>query len=131
MNSVASWTRLTSHKPQQKCIHCNSVPTDKFDKTKYGENTVVNQMLENDEQNIICNKYHNAVFRESLVTCLTCKKTMKKKLTLKLDMNKYSSLQNKIPEMLKSKRTNSNICKSYHLQLQPKCTCMCCSTDVY
>ena len=46
MNSVASWTRLTSNEPQQKCIHCNSVPTDKyltfdktyltFDKTKYG-----------------------------------------------------------------------------------------------
>ena len=37
-NSVASWTRLTSNEPQQKCIHCNSVPTDKFltfDKTKY------------------------------------------------------------------------------------------------
>ena len=29
-NSVASQMRLTSHKPQQKCIHCNSVPTDKF-----------------------------------------------------------------------------------------------------
>ena len=27
-NSVASWMRLTSYKPQQKCIHCNSVPTD-------------------------------------------------------------------------------------------------------
>ena len=38
MNSVASQTRLTSNEPQQKCIHCNTVPTDKFltlDKTKY------------------------------------------------------------------------------------------------
>ena len=46
-NSVESWMRLTSHKPQQKCIHCNSVPTDKFltfDKTKYGENSIVSQM---------------------------------------------------------------------------------------
>ena len=66
VNSVASQTRLTSHKPQQKCIHCNSVPTDKFltfNKTKYGENILVNQMKENDEQNIICNKCHNAIFR--------------------------------------------------------------------
>ena len=49
-NSVTSWTRLTSYKPQQKCIHCNSVPTDKFltfDKTKYGQNTIVSQMKEN------------------------------------------------------------------------------------
>ena len=99
INSVASWIRLTSHKPQQKCIHCNSVPTDKFltfDKTKYGENTLVNQMTENDEQNIICNKCHNAILRESLVTCLTCDKTMKKMFTLKFDMDKYSSLENTI-----------------------------------
>ena len=81
LNSVASWTRLTSHKPQQKFIHCNSVPTDNFltfDKTKYGENTIVNQITENDEQNIIRNKCHNVIFRECLVTCLTCDKTMKK-----------------------------------------------------
>ena len=40
---VPSWIRLTSHKPQQKCINCNSVPTDKFltfDNTKYGENSI-------------------------------------------------------------------------------------------
>ena len=117
INSIASWIRLISHKPQQKCIHCNSVPTDNFltfDKTKYGENTLVNQMTENDEQNIICNKCHNAILRESLVTCLTCDKTMKKMLTLKFDMDKYSSLENTILEMLKSNRTNHYICKSCH-----------------
>ena len=68
INSVTSQIRLTSHKLQQKCIHCNSVPTDKFltfDKTKYGENTLVNQMTENDEQNIICNKCHNTILRVS------------------------------------------------------------------
>ena len=81
INSVASQTRLTSHKPQQKCIHCKSVPTEKFitfDKTKHGENIIVNQMTENDEQNIICNKCDSAILRESLVTCLTCDITMKK-----------------------------------------------------
>ena len=58
-NSFASQMRLTSHKPQQKCIHCNSVSTDKFltfDKKKYGESSIVSQMRENDEQKIICNK---------------------------------------------------------------------------
>ena len=134
INSVASWTRLTSQKPQQKCIHCNNVLTDKFltfEKKKYGENTIVNQMTENDEQNIICNMCHNAIFSKSLVTCLTCDKTMKIMFTLKFDMDKYSSLENKTPEMLKSNRTNCNICKSCHLQLQPKCTCVCCITDVH
>ena len=114
-NSVASQIRLTSHKPQQKCIHCNSVPTDKFltfDKTKYGENS-------NDEQNIICNRCHNTILRQCLVTCLTCDKTMKKMLTLKFDMDKYSLLENKTQQMLNTNRTNCYICKTCHLQLQP------------
>ena len=82
-------------------------------------------MKQNVEQNIICNKCHNAILRESLVTCLTCGKTMNKMSTYKFDMNKYSSLQNEILEMPKSQRTNSYICKSCHLQLQPKFTCLC------
>ena len=57
------------------------------------KNTLVNQMTENDEQNIICKKCHNAILRESLVTYLTCDKTMKKMLTLKFYMDKYSSLE--------------------------------------
>ena len=81
MNTVASQIQLTSNKPQQKCIHCNIVCTDKFlafNKTKYGQNTIVSQMIENNEQNIICNKCHNAFYRESLVTCLICIKTVQK-----------------------------------------------------
>ena len=81
MNTVASWIWLTSNEPQQKCIHCNIVCTEKFltfNKTKYGQNTIVSQMIENDAQNIICNKCHNAICRESLVTCLICTKTVKK-----------------------------------------------------
>ena len=66
MNSVALCIKLTSHKPQQICIHCNTVPTGKyltFDNTKYGQNTIVSQMTENHQQNIICNKCHNAICR--------------------------------------------------------------------
>ena len=88
-------------------------------------------MTENDEQNIICNKCHNEILRESLVTCLlTCDKTMKKMFTLKFDMDKYFLLENMTQELLKSNRTNCYICKSCHLQLQPKCTCVFCNTDV-
>ena len=36
-----------------------------------------------------------AILREFLVTCLTCDKTMKRMLTLKFDMGKYSSLERK------------------------------------
>ena len=52
-------------------------------------------MTENDEQKIICNKSHNTMLRQSLVTCLTCDKTIKKMLTLKFDMDNYSLLENK------------------------------------
>ena len=87
MNSVASCMTLTSNEPQQKCIHCNTVSTGKFltfDKTKYGQNTIVSQMTEIDEENIMCNKCHNAICRESLVTCLTCTKTMKKNVYIEI-----------------------------------------------
>ena len=87
MNSVALCIKLTSHKPQQTCIHCNIVPTGKyltFDKTKYRENTIVSQMTEKDKQNIICNMCHNAICRETLVTFLRCTKTIKKYLYIKI-----------------------------------------------
>ena len=130
MNSVASEIRLTCNEPQQKCIHCNRVPTDKFltfDKTKYGQNLIVSQMKENVEQNIICNKFHNAICRESLVTCLICRKTMKEISILKFDMNKYPSLQDNILEMAKSQRSNCFICKSCHIHFQQKIACVCCN----
>ena len=121
MKSVTSCMRLTSNEPQQKCMYSNTVPTGTyltFDKTKYGQNTIVSQMTENDEQNIICNKCHNAICRESLVTCLTCTKTMKKMCTLKFGMNRYFSLEHNIQEMAKSQKTNSYTCKSCHEELQ-------------
>ena len=93
MNSVASQIQFTSNKPQQKCIHCNIICTEKFliiNKTKYGQNIIVSQMIENDTQYMICNKYHNTICRESLVTCLICTKTEKKMCTVKCDINTYS-----------------------------------------
>ena len=123
MNSVASQIQLTSNEPQQKCIQCNIVCTEKFlifNKTKYGQNTIASQMLENDTRNIICNKCHTAIYRESLVTCLICTKTVKKNCTLKFDINTYSSLENNIQEMAKSQKTNSYICKACHGELQQK-----------
>ena len=132
-NSVASQRRLTSHKPQQKCIHCNSVPTDTFltfDKTKYGENSIVSQMTENDEPKIICNKCHNTMLRQSLVKFLTCDKTMKKMLALKFDMDKYSLLENKMTTNAENKQNEllymqelplTTPTKMYMCVLQHKC----------
>ena len=81
MNSVASQILLTSHEPKQKCIHCNTLCTEKFlifNKAKYGQNAIVSQMIQHDIQDIICNKCHNAICRESLVTGLICTKTVEK-----------------------------------------------------
>ena len=100
MNNVVSCTRLTSNEWQQKCVHCNRVPKNKFITFDKRNMDKIQLSIEwNDEQNIICNKCHNAICRQSLVTCLTCRKTMKKKCTLKFDINKYSPLQNEILEM--------------------------------
>ena len=127
MNSVALCIKLTSHKPQQTCIHCNTVPTGKYltsDKTKYGENTIVSQMIEKDQQSIICNKCHNAICKETLVTCVICTKTMTKICTLKFDSNRYTSLEQNIQEMAKSHITNCYICKSCHQELKQKMMCV-------
>ena len=71
-------------------------------------------------------------FSESLLLhVLHVTKNEKKMFTLKFNIDKYSSLENKTREMLKSNRTNCYICKSCHLQLQLKCTCVHCNTDVH
>ena len=130
MNSVALCIKLTSQKPQQTCNHCNTVPTGKyltFDKTKYGENTIVHQMTEKDQQNIICNKCHSAICKETLVTCVRCTKTMTKIFTLKFDIKRYTSLEQNIQEMAKSHKTNCYRCKSCHEELQQKNDGVCCN----
>ena len=86
-------------------------------------------MIGNDEQNIICNKCHNAICRESLVTCLICTKTVKNMCTLEFDINTYSSLENNIQEMAKSQKTNPYICKSCHVELQQNLH-VCVVTDI-
>ena len=84
-------------------------------------------MIEKDQQNIVCNKCHNAVCKETLllVTCVICTKTMTKICTLKFDSNRYTSLEQNIQEMVKSHKTNCCICKSCHEELQQKVTCVC------
>ena len=77
-------------------------------------------MIENDAENIICNKCHNEICRESLATGLICMKTVKQNCTFKSDINTCSSLGNNIQEMAESQKTNSYICQSCHVELQQK-----------
>ena len=62
----------------------------------------------------ICNKSHNAICRESLLTCLICTKSVTKKCTLKFDINTYSSLENNIQAMAKI-----SVNKLLHMQKLP------------
>ena len=68
-------------------------------------------MTEKDQQHIICNKCHNAICKETLVTCLKCTNTITKIQTLKFDINRYTSLEQHIKDMAKSHKTNCYICK--------------------
>ena len=68
-------------------------------------------------------------FSKSLVTCLTCGKTMKKMCTFKSDMNKYFSLQ-------KADARNAKITEKKFLHMQelplttPTKIYMCVSTQI-
>ena len=128
INSVASWIQLTSNEPQQKCIHFNTLCTEKFlifNKAKYGQNIIVSQMIENVTQNIIHNKCHNAICRESLVTCLICTKLWKK-LYIETWYQHIPSLEKNIQEMAKSQKTTLKYAKAAMLNCN-KMTCVCCN----
>ena len=86
-------------------------------------------MKENDEQNIICNKCHNAICRESLVTCLTCMKMMKNMCTLKFDMNKYSLLKKNIQEWQNHRKPTLTYAKAAMYNCNKKLH-MCVVTDI-
>ena len=58
-------------------------------------------MIENDTQNIICNKCHNAICRESLVTCLICTKTVHILLTKNNNTRNGKITENKLLHMQK------------------------------
>ena len=59
-------------------------------------------MLENDTQNIICNKCHKTICREIPCYMSDMYKNCEKMCTLKCDVNTYFSLENNIQEMAKS-----------------------------
>ena len=75
--AVTAHTRPTTAN-QQKCVSCGTVCVDKmhhFDST-YGKNSLVTTIAQNQvsqKDNIICNKCHNAISKESIVTCLNCR----------------------------------------------------------
>ena len=59
------------------CISCKTETRGKthiFDWAGYGENILADEIVPSDtlEENIICNKCHNKMLKESVVTCVVC-----------------------------------------------------------
>ena len=81
------------------------------------------------KDNIICNKCHNAISKESIVTCLNCRNTVPKKSTYIFNKKKYSPTVCTTEQPDSSKTARQYICKKCHTSLVPKVTCMCCKLN--
>ena len=117
------------------CISCKTQTTDKthiFDKAEYGENILVDKIVPSDtsEENIICNKCHNKMLMESVVTCVICDERIPRHFTYICDNKKYSSIQHYIKVTIPQKCRKRYMCKTCHVQLQPQFICVCCALEV-
>ena len=83
-------------------------------------------MLHHDS--VICDKCHNAILRESLLTCIICENTVAKKYFV--GKHKYSSLKHEMPQITNVPNNRRHICKTSYLQLQQNFICMCCGRNV-
>ena len=68
---------------QKKCLYCKSISTKSvlFDITEYRNSLLVTQIHENSmlhNDSVICEKCHNAILQESLLTCIICENTVAK-----------------------------------------------------
>ena len=113
------------------CISCKTETRGKthiFDRAGYGENILADEIVPSDtlEENIICNKCHNKMLKESVVTCVVCDVSIPRHLTYLFDNKKYPSLQHWQKVTIPQKYTKRYICKTCHEQLQPQFICVCC-----
>ena len=109
------------------CISCKTEARGKthiFDQAEYGENILADEIVPSDtlEENIICNKCHNKMLKESVVTCVVCDVRIPRHLTYLFNNKKYSSLQLCQKVTIPQKCTKRYICKL--------CTCVCCDREV-
>ena len=117
------------------CISCKTETRGKahiFDWAGYGENILADEIVPSDtlEENIICNKCHNKMLKESVVTCVVCDVSLPRHLTYLFDNKKYLSLQHWQKVTIPQKYTKKYICKTCHEQLQPQFICVCCDREV-
>ena len=83
-------------------------------------------MLHHDS--VICEKCHNTILQESLLTCIICENTVAKKFFV--GKHKYSLLKHTVPQITNIPNNKRHIYKTCYIQLQQNCVCVCCSRNV-
>ena len=97
VDAVDARCRLQNTK-QKICLYCKGTSTKSilFDITAYGNNLLATQIHENSmlhHESVICEKRHNTILQESLLTCIICNKTVAKKYLV--GKHKYALLNTK------------------------------------
>ena len=118
---------------QKICLYCKCISTKSilFDITDYGNNLLATQIHENSmlhHDSVICEKCHNTILNESLLTCLICVNTVVKNFLV--GKHKYALLKHTMPQITNIPNNRRDICKACYIQLQQHFVSMCCSRNV-
>ena len=105
---------------QKICLYCKGTSTKSilFDITAYGNNLLATQIHENSmlhHDSVICEKCHNTILQESLLTCIICEKTVAKKCLV--GKHKYASLKHTMPQITNTPNNKRHICNICYIQL--------------
>ena len=131
-DAVGARCRLQNTK-QKICLYCKGTSTKSTfsDITAYGNNLLAPQIHENSmlhHDSVICEKCHNHILQESLLTCIICEKTVAKKCLV--GKHKYSLLRHTMPQIANIPNNRKHICNTCYIQLQQNFVCVCCSRNV-
>ena len=132
VDAVDARCRLQNTK-QKICLYCKGTSTKSilFDITAYGNNLLATQIHENSmlhHDSVICEKCHNTILQESLLTCIICEKTVAKKYLV--GKHKYALLKHTMPQIANIPNNRRHICNMCYIQLQQNFVCVCCSRNV-
>ena len=122
--------RLQNSK-QKICLYCKGISTKSilFDITEYGNNLLAtqthgNSMLHHDS--VICEKCHNTILQESLLTCIICENTVAKNCLV--GKHKYALLKHTMPQIANIPNNRRHVFKTCYIQ--QNFVCVCCSRNV-
>ena len=132
VHAVDARCRLQNTK-QKISLYCKGISTKSihFDITEYGNNLLASQIHENSmlhHDSVICEKCHNGILQESLLTCIICENTVAKKFLV--GKHKCSLPKHTMPQITNIPNNRSHICNTCYLQLQQNFVCVYCRRHV-